>query len=717
MGLNVSKRVSSLRKQVDQTQVGRWSVARTGLLSFLVLTIFSLFALPKEEPIEFAQVEEPTQILVHRQRVKLLSIVAETRRSWIDDSFITLMPGSASSYENFAKETIASFAATEPKTEKAPSAFELDGLTRWFSFYSAQVVLRSGFVVIAFWPIWLLTAVAGYLFATKRRRTSKMSTILSVLTRGLGPFYSGIYGPLRPNNSVSATDLSCPSLACPPMASVTQASTHQLYKTLKKYDAINETNVDLVRTVLAHGNFPPFVGEEIPVQQEELEQGLGAIELEDRRSNTGYFEIEGNHTLENHAIEGLVAVLEAHARIVRYRAMLEKRSFNASTLNKNYPAHTNNIGKLFKGVSPLSKQLLQVLSPDRLWALAALPSSMIATSYLAIEAGKSLVYKRHGEGFTRISNYPHLQARAVVQSVSGYHKEYDGDRRLIIRQAIICSRRHGDFGRAFLPNRMPIESRALRDWLEIMYSVPEERSTIADLVELDAHIEEISINWKQGFTELVQESPNQVERPRSDTIARGMPFKSVVLFPIESVIQASLTGLHPNRLERVTKLLSKTQKYQAHLSISAKLPGFKRQAMEAERSGEDSDAIIKMLQERPNGEKTLEQWRITRRMLTRYNWLSTRVGDDAVPVTGLVLGKIADGDSTPLSPLAPIRQRRFVDLYGRQWEKKLYGEQIDSDLIEVHTSPESLNKANKASEDDASVEEKVEEKVAVAGSN
>jgi hypothetical protein len=694
VGWNVSKRVEDLRKQVDEAQIGRWRVGRVFILTFLALTLLSFTVFPKTT-VSTPQSEEPLDTReIHLQREKELRAYVAASQRWLDRNFFLRMPGSAGQFERYSKGMIATFAAGTPKNGKESSLFEPDEWLQRLSFYSASVTLRIAFVVLAFWPLWILSMIGGYYFTMHRKRKTGRDNILSVLTRGLGPFYSGIYGPLRPNNSISATDLSCPSLACPALAPRPQTLNHSLIKTLKKYGALNETNTQLIQTILAHGDFPSFVGEEIPVQAEEQEQTLGAIE--ERRSQTGYFEIEDGFTLEHAAIAGLAAVMESHRRIVSYREMLEKKSFTVASLNKNYPAHEANVEKLLKGMPELPTMLIRVLSPNRLWALAGMQPTLVATAYLSLEAGKCLVYRRHGKGFTRISNYPHLQARAVMQSVPHFHKEYDGDARLLVRQAIICSRRHGDFGRAFLPIRMPLESRALRDWLEIMYATKEERETVADLVELDAHIEEISVNWRQGFMQIVQQGASDIEeKTETQQLARGIPFKSVVLFPIDAVVSCSLRGIHKERLKRISELLPKTQKYQAHLSISARLPGFKRQAMEAvrEEGSEAEDAVIQVLQKRPDAKEIVEDWRIVRRMLTRYNWLSTRVGDDAVPVAGLLLGLLRVNKPTPLPVLVPLRNRRFTEVFGRQWETKLYKNPINADTVEVYTTQSSLEEA------------------------
>ncbi len=323
---------------------------------------------------------------------------------------------------------------------------------------------------------------------------------------------------------------------------------------------------------------------------------------------------------------------------------------------------------------------------------------MIATSYLATEAGKSLVFKKNQNGFVRISNYPHLQARAVLHSIVTYSKEYNGDQRLTMRQAIICSRRHGDFARAFLPINMPLESRAIRDCLEILYSNPEKRAESANLVELDANIDEIANNWKKNLAEFTKPfhqekmhqektTPNKVDFNKD----RGIPFKSVVLTPVKKAIELALKNFHPKRLERINELLELTRKSQARISISARLPGFKRQALEADNISEDSKKIFSKLFEKEKTQDLAMRWKIVRRMLTKHNWLSTRVGDDAVPMIGMVEASLSKSlefgreDKESLPGMVPLRHRRFVEIFGKHWEMNYFSDAPMPELIEVST--------------------------------
>ncbi len=701
MGYNVTKRVSALRKQVDEGSAGRWGFVRILFLSILTFSVLAFIISPAPE----SSLDEEHEISAETEAVQWNVTVRKQfneRVVWLENFTLLDLLGCHSLYKHYGLLVLRSI-NTKYRGEKQDEN-GISGLFGGVSFgllgsrLATNAFLKLGFVVIAFWPFWALAAGCGYLIVHSPWLTPISFTILGVLDRKRSPFYSGIYGPLRPNGSFSGTDLSCPGLACPAMVDVKVAQTHTLTQTLKKYNAFNNTNLSLVQVILAHADYPAVVQEEAPPQQDELEL---EEQPEDKISATGFVSNELG-TVEQSSLAGLSAVLEAHDKIIRYVKSLEEKGYKSSVLNKNYPSHLSHLEKVTANLNPLAKMIAMSLTPNRMWALGHLPATVIATAYLATEAGKSLVFKRHaGAGFTRISRYPNLQARAVVQAQGPYHQEYNGDIRLMVRQAIICSQRHGDFGRAFLPNRMPIESRAMRDLLEILYAEPAIRGEIGALVELDAHMEEIHVNWRTVFGGRVrqQEKENRGNEESSSPFWKGIVFKSVVLTPLNEVVEQALKGIHPVRLSRIAELLESTSKLQAKISISARLPGFKRQALEADVTAEETDDIIQsLIRKGPEAKALIHRWRIVRRMLTRYNWLSTRVGDDAVSILGVVQGLVhphsedegAGAVMASFDSLVPLRQRRFVELLGRQWEPTFYKDSPHPGDIEISVTNEEF---------------------------
>lgn len=677
MSYDLTKRLSSLKAQTDAEVEGRhsyWGVFFQSLLGLACLAFFisqlhSAHIAPQDEASKtFSKWQNETKLLV------------EERREYLNNSILF---GSLRSklYLTFANNVIELFGVGEPNPiSDTGKILDFESWGAWSAEAFAGIILRAAFIIFACFHLWVLALGLGYLIFRYILVPRKTSDILGVLNRNRGPFYSGIYGPLKPNKSASGTDLSSPGLACPQMILRHEALKHPLAKTLNQYGAMNETNINLIRVILAYKDYPATVDEE-----------RIAEESEDAPPAVNSFRTNEEGTIESRAMECLEQVLSAHKALVAQYSKL-----NDAPVESDYLKHFSEASEKAKSLSQFAAKLFMALTPSRARALSKIPAEAVASAYLAIEAGKCLVFRREGTVFFPISRFPHLQARAVIQSLNSYHQEYSGDLRLTIRQAIICSRRHGDFGRAFLPVHMSSASRGLRDWLEILFSNPKRREGFGYLSELDAHLEEIHLNFRKEFIKRLvsggmQERAKDAEAiPLRERLGKGIAYKSVVLVPLRELVELTLSGISPGRLRRVSELIQVTKKLQASLSISARLPGFKRQAEEAGKGAYESGGITREMAEKPENAPLLSGWLIIRRMLTRYNWLSTRVGDSAVPVDGLITAIVLDRsvgerpDLIGLDSAVPLRQRRFKELLGPKWEAQYYSNNPSSNDIDIY---------------------------------
>ncbi len=699
MGYDLSQRLSSLRAQAE-TETEGWLtyggvfVKAAFLLGFLAFFISQLRipdateTAPAASP--YSSWQRTTKQLVEERRDYLLdSVFGDTR---------------AQLYVRFANNIIELFGVGEPSTlSDNGKILDLEAWGTWLAEANAGLILRLVFIIFACTHLWIVGIGLGFVVYKYFLLPVKTKDILGVLDKGRGPFYSGIYGPLRPNRSASGTDLSCPGLACPKLASRTEGSKHVLSAILRKYGANNETNMGLTRIILAYRDYPTVVDEERHVE-EETEENVAALPTSSFRTNEeGTIEASAKHCLE--------AVLLAHKVLgEHYLNKATKGAKEGDVAESDYTTHLAAISQRAQKLPPLAQRLVLSLTPSRGRALAQVPAQAVASAYLSTEAGKCLVYRREGTAFFPVSRFPHLQARAVLHSLVSYHTEYSGDLRLTIRQAIICSRRHGDFGRAFLPMQMSMASRALRDWLEVLFSAPKRRDSFSHLVELDAHLEEISLSFRKEFIKRLI-ATGMVERvgsaapeiaPLRKRIWKGFAYKSVVLVPLKDLVNIALHGVNPARLDRVSELIQHTKKLQSSLSISARLPGFKRQAEEAGKSALESGGVTRALAEAQQDSPLLAGWLIMRRMLTRYNWLSTRVGDSAVPVDGLIQAIVLDRtvgerpDVLALDALVPLRQRRFKELLGPKWESLYYANNPGTNDVDIYEVMEEFEEGRTA---------------------
>ena len=708
MGYDYQRKISLLKEQTADEKEGRirlWraipgSIAALFLITYIIGYVFAVDVPPQPEPVEEGKPQEANAPTAADHWQVILQHQFSDRVQWLESSPFALTPGGAAFYESYGQWLVGTLNITKKRTSEIGDIVDMNGALGWIKHSVVSLGLRIGFIVIAMAPLWLISGVGGYFAFRHRFKSAKTDDILGICDRGKTPFYSGIYGPLRPNSSFSGTDLAVPNLAVPQMVKGPDAVKHPLVAMLRKYGALNQTTLDLVRVILAYRDYPALVEDE-NISEEDMDAPLDEPE-KPQVSQTGFVTNVGG-TIEQSAMNGLAAVLAAHQTLQRYTKTMEKQGITSNQLNGQFGTHVAQLEQFTKSLPELGKLLVRTLTPHRAWAIGHLPITLLATAYLSTEAGKCLVYKREAKGFTRISRFPNLQARAILQSLVSFIKDHNGDTRMILRQAIICARRHGDFGRAFLPERMPVESRALRDWLEVMYADPKKREIQAQLVELDAHIEELSVNFKNGYAKKVRQSMSANSKPQvgADPSAshfwKGIAHKSVVMTPLLEVIALTLRGIDEGRIKRVSQLLQITRRVQMNLSISARLPGFKRQAAEAQTGAIDfRDAIFGG----DSKEDLRDRWAIVRRVLTKYNWLSTRVGDDAVPADGIVHSIVVDDYTGTLRPmsiemLVPLRQRRFEEMLGKQWETNYYFDSPHPSNIQIFIEHEKFIEAER----------------------
>lgn len=674
MNSSFAKKIISLQKQVDEGEQKRARALPTFALFVVLLGLLTFAAsiIAKQSHDSFKKKIALEEEINEEENWKneLKKIVTE-RYSALNG--IPLGGLLAEGYLAYSKTIVSVF---YPKSNgKTLKEINND----FFSFTSStlrQVIasfLSFGFVLFAFSPLWIAASFLGFFGSKKFYIPKQTRDFLGFSHRGLGPFFSGIYGPLELNQKPSGTERSYPNLACPRMLSLKEAENHKLFSILKQYEAVNNTTTELIQIILAYAEFPGIVEEENhnDNEEEENKQTLAP----DADPNITIIDNK-EETILSSTLKGLPSVLRAHKVICDFFSSNENVSDFAQIKAK--------LNSLLDSKNDLSSFLVNSLTPRRLKAISKLPAHLVAASYLSTEAGKCLVFKKEQTGFSQISLFPNLQARAILQSVVSFHEEYDGELRMKARQAIICSRRHVDFGRAFLPYRMAITSRALRDWLEILFARPNKQESVSKLVELDGHIDEIGVHWRNSFYDhiinLHQENLKKEKRGIAITpnTNKGIPHKSVVLVQLHMVLKIALSNTSPALRKHIAYLINATREYQASLSVSSRLPGFKRQAQEAQNTGEVG-SVTDMIRKSQGGEEMVWNWLIVRRMLTRGNWLSTRIGDDSVPMDGLVQAILETSDRDPslsqkagLDALVPLRKRRFKEMLGARWEHLYY---------------------------------------------
>ena len=591
--------------------------------------------------------------------------------------------------------------------EKAKAAKDwIDGIREQPLKASASISLFGSILAVYMFGSLLFSLAilaAFYAFRTQRKTAINNFDILSECTRNVaGPFYSGIRGRLVPNTSPSGNDFSAPSVACPKTESISATTNSPLYRLLEQHKAINQTNIDLLSTILAYADFPGFVPEE-----EFNEEIVTNTISENSETPTNSTIIKADdYTVLKSTEDNVNSVLAAFCAL---KTLIK----NLGDEHQNFKAYRSELDSVCKDVDERTRRLLICLTPERAYAISRMPITAIITACLAQEAGKSLVFSKLGTGeFVQESKFPNLQARAVLQSLTSYHKELNSHQRLEIRRAILFSRRHCDYARAMIPSDMSAQSKGLRDWLELMYLPSEDTIERGRLVELDAHLQELANNWQKKLAEFFHNDNN------TDTLVptvedRGLPYRTEVLVSLDNLLNLAFFGYKESKIDRIKHLIECVSESEATPKVSIRLPGLQSQNLSLGKKFIES-SVSELLYKQKGGKELLKRWSVLRNALGRYNWLAGRIGNSDVPKDGLISAIISvkqdveqDIFSSNIVPelefngsaaypaLVALRQRRFDFMLGADWKYNHYVLAPDEKRIKTYIKLEEYQDAAK----------------------
>lgn len=705
MSTNYNKEISDLQRKLDRDNtgfIGFWrpfltSIALLLTLSFLAPTLQVHENIPESEPTRQSAGSSFSELPWHMQ----LESEVHSRTEFL--SHLPLGHDLADFYLNVSAEIVPVFISQENYNSRQEEASFTDILT-WHKLVPrviASGILRIVFVVLMAWPIWLLMAILGMTQLQKLLSHRQTPHILSVCHKNLGPFYSGIYGPLRPNHSFSATDYSAPGTACPRMAPTTKVHGHPLYQQLKSSLCYSPVIEDLLSVILAHENFPTEVPPEKSSDDDMARPKSAFEETKSHPEDSIIGTVE--YRLEDSTKDGINALLEVYRAV---KTIDPKRSSCREFYEKRYDVSAD--------LSPLGIRLLHTLSPWSAESLLNIRIVDLITIYLACEAGKALTFKPVDGGFTQISRYPHLQARAVLHSLASYHDFYNGDERWFIRRVILASRRHGDYGKAMLPLSMTAEGKVARDLMEVLLVPRELQTAISAIVELESYFDRLHYTFKhqlQKYFGVVSEGAGAHSAPlqqhHSSSEYPGCPYALGLLFPVSRLVQIAFAHWPREAIDYLSHKCDQVKELNYQPPMTARLPGLKSQLEQAKENDVPENSSSQFIAARlPQGSKILRRWQLLRQCLVRYNWLASRAGDTIVSSDFLlqsivypstygddIESQLWQRDSFQVLPeVAVLRSRRLDELLGPFWKELYYPNTPPRELVKVFNNFDRFTK-------------------------
>ncbi|MBP9838775.1 MAG: hypothetical protein KBC84_08675, partial [Proteobacteria bacterium] len=406
-----------------------------------------------------------------------------------------------------------------------------------------------------------------------------------------------------------------------------------------EFEAFNDTNLSLVQIILAYPDYP------------------GDIYQDDFSDN--------RLTLINSANQGLNSILSLHKILGQYIGALKNQDYPLDRLNFEYTLHYLALDKLGEKLDNVARVALQCLTPNLAWALSEMSSQAVATAYLATEAGKCLVFKKEGEHFLRISQHPHLQARAILQSVESYFNDYSYNEREQIRQAVIYSTSVNPEKEILLPLQMTKGAKGLRNCLEILWHLNNNWQSKAKTLELHGHLSDLHHNFCENYLNKIS-TQHIVGNPH----IYGLPYRSLTLVAIDLITECSFINIDEERINRIIQLLNEDEEFKnfEKFLVSSK--------------GKNRLEIQKQI--------------ITFAMLKKHNWAANKIGDFYLPQERVIKSIVVGQDTSTsrslvfgFESLVPLRQSKFQEYFGIDWKEKYFPQAPHHHSVKIFVDQES----------------------------
>jgi hypothetical protein len=524
----------------------------------------------------------------------------------------------------------------------------------YFSLHGGA--LRVAFLLVSSWRLWLVVIGGVMMWSFFRLRLHTGADLLGVTGNGR-LFYSGARVDLSKVADSGAPDLLIPGLACPVAESPAVVKTADLGRCLASFGAFNDTTAALAGIILKKASDPAYVAD--PEEEESF-----------RRFFTGA-------TLAEQACRVLGAALELHA-FYRANAWEDAVGVTADPTDLALPDGESLDGAGYAQI--LRSALHRVLTPAMRADLAKLSPHDIAVIVLGLESGKVMVHQKEGGRWIRRSRFPQLCARAFVHSIPAFGREFSFEARQHIRRAFVYGSRKSDFAPVRFPLDFSPESRAARQWAEILMAVPHQLTAVADEVELLALVSEGYHRWSHHF--FGEDGGFDGERFAGAYATHGNMF----LMPLKTVLGLLRLSVDESARKRIEELMTSVSNKQRLQVMSrdvggdesgdgATLPAYERAVAPL------SHQEMKMLMElhRIDLEEARE-WSSLRLVLNSFGWLARRVGDSTVPESSVVLAVLHLGVGAPGANalgllgergLVPIRASHVESMWGRSWRHRL----------------------------------------------
>jgi hypothetical protein len=522
--------------------------------------------------------------------------------------------------------------------------------------------IRLCFLIIACWRVWLFALIVSALMTIVKYRPYEGDDYLG--QSGIGRvFYSGVYAGLNKMTKNGEIDTFMTGLACPFTVTRAEADQSELVAFLKSVGAYNETNVALAAVILAYPSLPAYV-----VAAEHAD-GLRKF------MNVG--------ELPAATLQILKRAFDLYQRYHQdmYEVPEDVLSFRHSQKREDLgfePARQEPLSLDEYGLY-LGSALCRVLDLQMAHDLRRVDAAELATVLLSAQAGRSIVHIKVGYQWLPRSTMPQLSARAVLHAVAAFPREYDYESRMRVRRALIYAWRKSAFGPVTFPRDLTNRTQALRQWTEVLFSMPH------DLLGNSLEVELFGLSWRshKKFLSRFYEwtaslSPDNREHGVFVTHAE------LLFAPARHLIRIWNEVVEPGTTERIVALVALVSERQRLKEAQQSSPTADPEASALPRYEKilppmDDEEQTRLCELHQLSRQEMRAWDGIRVVLNGYSWMGRRVGHMAVPGSSLVCTAfkteelLPDRNSIGLvgrRGLVPLRSSRLLEHWGRSWKER-----------------------------------------------
>jgi hypothetical protein len=590
-------------------------------------------------------------------------------RQWNDSLNWLSVHGTSLEYSVY--NGIASLMANSLLNSNAASipASELSPLSALFIALHGSA-LRIVFIGVASARLCLAGSILAFVFGLRSIRAYKGADALGQMGNGR-VYYSGAHAQLESVDQHGAPDTLIRGFACPQLASEQMAKSSELWETLTRYDAINQTNLALTRILLRYQDTAAFAA-----------SAGDSSEIEDSTWSPG---------------------LLNHAEVVLIRALSQQAMFASSEEQEPAESKLAEFNTENSYYSELSDALSSVLTRDLREAIAQIPKDELATLVLALECGKVMAHSFEAGRWVRRSNFPHLCARAILHSIVSFPRDFDTSARSRIRRALVYSVRKSDFA----PIRMPIDidphTFALRQWSEVLMASPKELPESRHEIALFGLIRDLEALWRSEF---FNTSGSMYQNFRE----AGLAGRDELLFiPISIIVNEWRKFLEPESLAKLRESLryvadSQARELATNYGDEAENSATSQLSFELVTRPLSDLEISKLAGVHGISEADLKDWVSLRYVLSSFGWLAKRVGDYSVPETYMTFAVFSAKPELPASNqwgflglpgMVAIRGTNMREEWGTNWQVRYK----NFDRVTIADRREDYDKLSRGIED------------------